>query len=291
MALTSTLAQNNRNTQTRTPTLRTTKCLFSGLAFVIVGLGATQASAETIDVGHIVQATGSQVEDTTVIVNRLSDGQTWTSNSKRAQQRFSPASTSKIPHTLIALEGGFATPTTVFRWDGVPRTSRAWNQDHTLASAFENSVVWVYQEIARTAGSDVMSEGLARFEYGNMNVGSIEQLTTYWLDDTLKISAIEQIDFLSRLALEQLPLSEATYAAARDIMASDRNANWVMRSKTGWSYRKDSMDVGWHVGWLECSDEIYVFALNMDMPDTRYLSRRQEVTYTVLQHIGAFYCD
>ncbi len=256
-----------------------------------VGGSGMPVAADTIDIGHVVQNTGLQTEQVAVVVKRQSDGQIWISNRHRAQQRFSPASTSKIPHTLIALETGLATPTSVFRWDGSVRSSRAWNQDHTLASAFRNSVVWVFQEIARTAGTRTMAEGLASFGYGNADVGSIDQLTTYWLDDTLNISAVEQIEFLSRLARRQLPLSEATYAAARDIMVSDRKANWVMRSKTGWRYSKESMDIGWFVGWLECPDEVYVFALNMDMPDTRYLSKRKDIAYSVLGHIGAFDCD
>ena len=206
------------------------------------------------------------------------------------KQRFSPASTSKIPHTLIALENGLATPSTIFQWDGVPRGFNAWNQDHSLESAFQYSAVWVFQEIARTAGQDIMSDGLTSFEYGNMSVGSVDHLTTYWLDGTLRISAAEQIDFLSRLARAELPLSDATYAAARDIMVSEEAADWVMRSKTGWFHTESSMDIGWYVGWLECPNETYVFALNIDMPDTRYLSRRVDITHSVLREIGAFDC-
>ncbi|MEL6464808.1 MAG: penicillin-binding transpeptidase domain-containing protein, partial [Pseudomonadota bacterium] len=96
----------------------------------------SKLSADTIDVGHIVQSTENRVETSTIIVKRLSDGQRWISNPARAQQRFSPASTSKIPHTLIALESGLATPETVFAWDSVHRSSRTWNRDQTLASAF-----------------------------------------------------------------------------------------------------------------------------------------------------------
>lgn len=136
-----------------------------------------------------------------------------------------------------------------------------------------------------------MRDGLASFEYGNMNVGPIDHLTTYWLDNTLKISAVEQVEFLSKLALGQLPLSEATYSAARDLMVSEENSNWVMRSKTGWRYSKTDMDIGWYVGWLECMDETYVFATNLDMPDRNYLSRRKDITYSALQGIGAFDCQ
>ena len=252
---------------------------------------AEQASAEAVDVGHIVRANGIQTENSTIVVKRLSDGRIWVSNPERAQKRYSPASSSKIPHTLIAIESGVASPDSVFRWDKVPRSNIRWNQDHTLSSAFQYSVVWVYQEIARRAGAEKMSEWLVRFDYGNMNVGSSQQLETYWLDDTLQISASEQIEFLSKLALGRLPLSVGTYNSAKQIMVSDRGASWVIRSKTGWRYSTDSTDIGWFVGWLECASESYVFALNMDMPDTRFLSKRKTLAYSVLEDIGAFNCD
>ncbi|MEL7179823.1 MAG: penicillin-binding transpeptidase domain-containing protein [Pseudomonadota bacterium] len=259
-------------------------------ALTVLSLGS-RTSADTIDVGHFVVAAGGQVESVAIIVERHPDGQIWTSNTERAMQRFSPASTSKIPHTLIALEHGLATLETVFAWDGVPRSVRAWNQDHTLETAFQKSIVWVYQEIARTAGQDMMSSALADFGYGNVTVGSIDQLTTYWLNDTLQISAAEQVAFLSGLAHEQFPLSASTYTVARDIMISDADGSWVMRSKTGWRYSESDMDIGWFVGWLECANETYVFALNMDMPDTRYLSKRRNIAYSVLEGIEAFDCD
>ncbi len=248
-------------------------------------------AADALDVEPNITAAGAQIENTTIVIKRLSDGQLWIANPDRAQQRFSPASTSKIPHSLIAVENGLATPETVFQWDNVPRSNRAWNQDHSLESAFQNSVVWVYQEIVRTGGQAVMADGLKSFEYGNADVGTIDQLTTYWLDDTLTISALEQVEFLSKLTLKLLPLSETTYAAARDIMVTDMHANWTIRSKTGWRYSKTDMDIGWFVGWLECASDTYVFALNMDMPDTRFLSKRKAVTYSVLNDIQAFECD
>ena len=247
-------------------------------------------AADAVDVEHSVTAAGAQIEYTTIVIKRLSDGQLWIANRDRAEQRFSPASTSKIPHTLIALENGLATSETVFKWDNVPRSNRGWNQDHSLESAFKNSVVWVYQEIARNGGQAVMANGLKSFEYGNADVGTIDQLATYWLDDTLTISALEQVEFLSKLTLKLLPLSKSTFAEARDIMVTDTHANWTMRSKTGWRYSKTDMDIGWFVGWLECASDTYVFALNMDMPDTRFLSKRKAVTYSVLDDIKAFEC-
>lgn len=282
----------NRSDEARdkTPALR--KILRAlGSAGLLVIAFTSNVMADAFEVKESIAAAGGEPEDTTIVIKRLSDGQHWIANSNRAQLRFSPASTSKIPHSLIALENGLASSATIFEWDGVPRSNRAWNQDHTLETAFHKSAVWVYQRIAQTAGQRVMSDGLKSFGYGNADVGAVDQLTTYWLDDTLTISALEQVEFLSDLALKRLPLSATTYAVAKDIMVSDARSIWIMRSKTGWRYSATDMDIGWFVGWLECASETYVFALNMDMPDTTYLSGRKAVAYRVLQDIGAFDCD
>ena len=44
-----------------------------------------------------------------LVIYRLEDEKTWTSGGARIDQRFSPASTSKVPHTLLAFETGAVT--------------------------------------------------------------------------------------------------------------------------------------------------------------------------------------
>ncbi|WP_189799434.1 class D beta-lactamase [Tateyamaria sp. syn59] len=255
-----------------------------------LALSASDALADPIDISHAVEAAGIEVAASTIVVRRVPDNQIWISNTDRSSQRFSPASTSKIPHTLIALEAGVAQPDTVFEWDGKQRAFDSWNRDHSLSSAFPNSVVWVYQEIARRVDLAGMTEWLARFEYGNAETGTEETLTTYWLDDTLQISAREQTKFLERLAVRDLPLSDATYIAAEAIMQSDAGDGWTMYSKTGWRFRRFAMDIGWHVGWLRCNAETYLFAFNLDMPDRSHVPLRRQATFAVLEAVGAFDC-
>ena len=61
-------------------------------------------------------------------------------------ERFIPASTFKIPNTLIVLEEGLIKdPADVIKWDGVKREYASWNKDQTLKSAFQHSCVWCYQ--------------------------------------------------------------------------------------------------------------------------------------------------
>ena len=229
-------------------------------------------------------------DTTTLVIKQLSDDKIWTSNSKRAELRYIPASTSKIPHTLIALETELAAPETFFKWDGRPRTFKSWNQDQTLITAYRRSAVWVYQEIAQTLGSSVMREWLERFDYGNADIGADDNVTQYWLTGPLAISAHEQVDFLTKLATHKLLLSPKTYAQARSVFQNENQKGHTLYAKTGWMFDEDAMDIGWFVGWVEIDDpkEIYVFALNMDMPQSGDQKKRKPIVMDALKSIGAW---
>ncbi|GFE66082.1 penicillin-binding transpeptidase domain-containing protein [Litoreibacter roseus] len=240
------------------------------------------ARAEMRDISALVAEAGVDPETSTMVVVRLSDGRHWISNVGRATTRFIPASTSKIPHTLIALEIGVVDTDTIIEWDGKRRWLDSWNKDQTLPSAYRNSAVWAYQHFARQIGHQTMAAWITRFDYGNHDIGSDENLTTYWLRGPLEISASEQIDFLSKLAEQSLPLSNQTYAKALEIMMADNGADWTLYAKTGWHYDETGMDIGWYVGWVDRAGDRYAFALNMDMPSSDYVRLRVSTVRFVL---------
>ncbi len=76
------------------------------------------------------------------------------SDKARSGEGKLPASTFKIPNSLIALETGVVQDPDkdVFKWDGTTRSIEAWNKDHTLRSALAVSAFPVFQEIARRIG-------------------------------------------------------------------------------------------------------------------------------------------
>lgn len=236
-----------------------------------------------------IKAKGAAPETTTLVVKRLSDNKVWISNSNRATDRFIPASTSKIPHTLIALETEIAAPETMFKWDGQERTFESWNQDQTFIQAYRRSAVWVYQDIAQELGHKVMSSWLKKFDYGNYEIGT-DNVTEYWLVGPLEISALEQVDFLTRLAKRELPLSAETYDQSRIIFKNETKGSYTLFAKTGWMYDENAMDIGWFVGWVESEDdsESYVFALNMDMPNQGDQRKRKPIVIEALKAINAW---
>ena len=126
----------------------------------------------------------------------------------RAGKRYSPASTFKVPHTLLALDAGVVKDEfQVFPWDGVKRGYAPHNQDQNLRSAMRHSALWVMGKIYKAIGEEKARSYLSRISYGNMDPST--KGGAYWVDGKLAISAEEQVVFLKsyikmifRLSLE-----------------------------------------------------------------------------------------
>jgi beta-lactamase class D len=183
-------------------------------------------------------------------------------NPERCAKRFIPASTFKIMNSLIGLETGVIPDENyVIQWDGTRYDIPSWNQDHTLKTAIQNSVVWYYQELARRVGTDRMQYYLNAVQYGNQDISG--PIDTFWLEGGLRISADEQVEVLKRLYLNQLPFSQRTMDIVKRILILEKTETYQMSGKTGSSQRV-MPHVGWFVGYLETKGKVYYFATNYE---------------------------
>ena len=212
----------------------------------------------------------AEAEGTIAVLDQRGDeNHYWGHNVVRAGQRYIPASTFKVPHALLALDTGVVRDEfQVFEWDGEKRWLDAWNRDQDLRSSMRNSVVWVYQKFARQIGEAREREYMERIDYGNADPsGGIDQ---FWLDGSLKISAIEQVEFLCKLYFNELPFAVGHQRLVKDLMINEAGnewtREWILRAKTGWSTSSD-LGIGWWVGWVEWPEGPVFFALNIDMPN------------------------
>ncbi|MCC5996161.1 MAG: class D beta-lactamase [Oceanicaulis sp.] len=202
-----------------------------------------------------------------ILIQRVSDGREWSGGAERLDERFIPASTFKIPNSLILLQSGTVSgPQDALAWDGTGRAFAAWNQDQTFEEAFQRSTVWAYQHWTRQLGHDAMNAHIAPLGYGNGDIGDAPSADRFWLEGPLAISAREQIGFLSRLHAADLPFDADVIAAVIAMMEQASGENWMLRGKTGWRFGGEP-DIGWYVGWLDHDDDTWLFALNIDMPD------------------------
>lgn len=203
---------------------------------------------------------------------------------QRASVRYVPASTYKIPNSLIGLaSGAVSSVDEVLPYGGGPTYLPQWAKDMPLREAIRISNVPVYKELARRTGMPRMREGLRQLDYGNMDAGSV--IDTFWLEGPLKISAVEQVRFLGRLAQDKLPFPKPAMAAVREIVRQDDNAN--LYAKTGWYMPDDRKNqIGWWVGWVEKEGKVYAFALNADITDDTVGAKRVPLGKAALQSLG-----
>lgn len=201
-------------------------------------------------------------------------------NDSRSSVRFSPASTFKIPNTLIALDAGFVTSKgTIFTWDGKDKGLPRWNQDQTLESAFKVSCVWCYQKIARKVGAERYGSALATLDYGNQSIGN--EIDRFWLNGELRISAREQIEFLGRLYNYTVPFRREYVDILKDIMLTERTDSYSIYAKSGWA--ATTPQVGWYVGFVTKHDESWLFAMNMQVDRPEQVALRVELTHRALR--------
>ncbi|MBH1962705.1 MAG: class D beta-lactamase [Comamonadaceae bacterium] len=202
-------------------------------------------------------------------------------NLTRAERRYSPASTFKIPHSLFALDAGLLRDEfQQVPWDGVKRSVDAWNADQNLRSAMRNSTVWVYERFAKELGDARETAYMRKLGYGNA-VATGEK--PFWVEGDLAISSFEQIAFLQKLYRNQLPFQVNHQRLVKDVMVSEAGFDWILRAKTGWTGK-----IGWWVGWVEWASGPVFFALNIDTPNRLGdLAKRQSITRHILRSIKA----
>jgi beta-lactamase class D len=206
------------------------------------------------------------------------------SDPQRAATRFIPASTFKIPNSLIALETGVvADEHQVFPWDKTAREDASWNRDHTLRTAVKYSVVPVFQVIARQIGAQRMQEYVTKLQYGNADIsGGVDR---FWLDGGMRISPVEQVQFLVKLYRNALPAQERSQRIVKELLLVEVTPAYVLRAKTGYGVRFTPA-IGWWVGWVEREDGTHVFALNMDVTRAEHLSARFAIARAILRGEG-----
>lgn len=205
-------------------------------------------------------------------------------NSARIDSGFTPASTFKIPNSLISLQAGvIPNVDDTIRWDGVKRGRPQWNTDQNMRSAIRFSTVWFYQELARRVGEKRMKHYIDSIDYGNKTIsGGID---LFWLKGDMRITPRQQLTFLKKLYKNELPFSPSIMETVKDILITERTEAYVLRSKTGWG-DLGKPDTGWYVGYLERAGNTYFLVNNIDISKDEDVGARISITRQILKSAG-----
>lgn len=204
-------------------------------------------------------------EEGAIILYDATSGKTHVSDSEIVQTPYPPCSTFKIPNSLIALDLGVAKKKSHhMRWDAkkYPKQkwwSSSWAKDQTLESAFQNSVLWYYQELAKKIGFENYQTYLEKFDYGNVALtGDVDE---FWIRGSLRITQREQIQFLQNFYQERWDLKKEAYAIVKEILVLEEAETSKLSGKTGTCKLDDDKQLGWLVGYYETPDNVIYYSL------------------------------
>ena len=205
-------------------------------------------------------------------------------NMQRIGKRFLPASTFKIPNSIIALETGAVKDLEeVIPYGGTKEYFKNWEQDMTLPQAFKASNVAVYHTLAKRVGIAAYQEKLEAFGYGNQNPGTTTN-ERFWLTGPIQISAIEQVEFLHKLSSQSLPIRSETYELIRSMMEVEGDDDYRIFAKSGWA-GPDDPQIGWWVGWVEKDGDNYPFALNILIKKNEDAKQREVIARACIEEL------
>ena len=204
---------------------------------------------------------------------------------ERATLRIAPNSTYKIYNALFGLEKDIITPENSFiKWNGITYPFEAWNKDQILSSAMSASVNWYFGYIDEQLGETSVQEYLHKIGYGNEDLSG--NFSSYWMESSLKISPIEQVELLTRLQNQNLGFTPENVNAVKNAIhiSSSSFGNFYGKTGTG---RVNGQDInGWFIGFIENRDNTYFFATNIQSEQHATGSKASDITLSILSDLN-----
>lgn len=201
---------------------------------------------------------------------------------EHATLRVAPNSTYKIYSALYGLEENIITPeNSLLEWDGSSYPFEAWNKNQTLHSAMASSVNWYFQKIDSQIGKTSIQYYIDKIGYGNKKISN--DLTNYWLESSLKISPIEQVELLVKLYQNSFKLNPKNIETIKDSICLFSSDKETFYGKTG-TGRINHQDVsGWFIGYFEIEQKPYFFATHIKADKNATGNDAKEITISILK--------
>ena len=204
---------------------------------------------------------------------------------EQVRERAVPESTFMLAHTLIALQTDVVDDVDeVVTQEDEGDVDR--ERDMSLREALSTSNDPVYQELARRAGPEALAAWVDRFEYGNRSVGGRDEVDSFWLEGPLKVSALEQAEFLARLAGAELPIDTEHQLAVQELALYEQGENYSLYVQDGWAQETDP-EAGWWIGWVDGDSGLHTFALHLEIEEETQVELRETLGRELLTELEA----
>lgn len=209
-------------------------------------------------------------------------------NENKSKLRVSPDSTYKIFSALFGLESNVITnENSTIKWNGIKYPYVSWNMNQNLSTAMKNSVTWYFQDLDKRINLDKMQAYLNQIGYGNCNLsGGIGQ---YWIESSLKVSPVEQVQLLKAFYTNQFGFEEKNVRTVKDAIILEEKDGLRLSGKTGTGSVNNKNINGWFIGYVEIKDNTYFFVTNIQNEGNTNGSKAAEITLSILRDKGIYY--
>jgi beta-lactamase class D len=187
---------------------------------------------------------------------------------KSCNTLYAPNSTFKIPLAVIGFESGILKNAHSPVWQPqypVKFLQYYHDGEQSPSSWMRFSMPWYSQELVKKLAKKNMKQYIETLGYGNMDLtGANDEnnMPKFWLSSSLKITPLQQLEFIKKLAKNKLPFSISAQEKTKDLiklMEESAFANWwSIHGKTG-----SGSNEGYFVGFAEKDGDIVSFVIHI----------------------------
>ncbi|HDE3929759.1 TPA: beta-lactam sensor/signal transducer BlaR1 [Staphylococcus aureus] len=182
-------------------------------------------------------------------------------NEKESRKRYSSDSTYKIYLALFGLDRHIISDkNSRMSWNHNQYPFDSWNKDQDLNTAMQNSVNWYFERISNQIPKNYTATQLKLLNYGNKNLGSYK---SYWMEDSLKISNLEQVIVLKNMMEQNSYFSKNEKKQLSSSLLIRKNENYELYGKTGTGIVNGKYNNGWFVGYVITNHDKYYFSTHL----------------------------
>ena len=182
-------------------------------------------------------------------------------NEKESRKRYSPDSTYKIYLAMFGLDHHIISDkNSRMSWNHKHYPFESWNKEQDLNTAMQNSVNWYFERISNQIPKNYTAAQLKQLNYGNENLGSYK---SYWMEDSLKISNLEQVIVLKNMMEQNNHFSKNEKKQLSSSLLIRKNENYALYGKTGTGIVNGKYNNGWFVGYVITNHDKYYFSTHL----------------------------
>ncbi|MCD0519255.1 beta-lactam sensor/signal transducer BlaR1, partial [Staphylococcus aureus] len=182
-------------------------------------------------------------------------------NEKESRKRYSPDSTYKIYLALFGLDRHIISDkNSRMSWNHNQYPFDSWNKDQDLNTAMQNSVNWYFERISNQIPKNYTATQLKLLNYGNKNLGSYK---SYWMEDSLKISNLEQVIVFKNMMEQNSYFSKNEKKQLSSSLLIRKNEKYELYGKTGTGIVNGKYNNGWFVGYVITNHDKYYFSTHL----------------------------